>query len=181
MELRVEKVAKSKRKREIKEVYLSSFPKEERMPFSLMLMMSCLWNTDFLAFYDGDTLCGFVYLASIRKLTFLMFFAVAESLRSQGYGSRILEELQARKEDHKIVVSIEPCDGTAEDMEQRIRRKRFYQKNGYAETGYFMKLAGQKQEILIKNGVFSKKEFTLFFLQYSNLTTIPKLWKVTPE
>ena len=181
MDLRVEKVVKSKRKQDIKEIYLSSFPKEERMPFTLMLMMSCLWNTDFLAFYEGDTLCGIAYLASIRKLTLIMFFAVAESLRSLGYGGRILDEIQARKANHKIVVSIEPCGGETGSTGQKIRRKRFYQKNGYEETGYSMKLAGQEQEILIKNGVFSKNEFILFFLQYSNLTMIPKIWKITPE
>jgi hypothetical protein len=40
MNLRIEKVRTSKRKQEVKDVYLSSFPKEDRMPFGLMLMMS---------------------------------------------------------------------------------------------------------------------------------------------
>lgn len=47
-----EKALKSKGKREIKELYETSFPKEERMPFIVMLLMSCLRNTQFFAFYE---------------------------------------------------------------------------------------------------------------------------------
>ena len=38
----------------------------------IWVAMSKLWHTDFLEFYDGDTLCGFVYLAHSRKLVFIM-------------------------------------------------------------------------------------------------------------
>lgn len=37
------------------------------------------------------------------------------------------------------------------------------------------------QEPLIKNGVFKKRQFTLFFLLYSNFTIIPKIWAGNPE
>ena len=178
MNLRAEKVAKSKRKQEIKELYFSSFLKEDRMPFWMMLIMSYLWHTEFIAFYDDDTLCGFVYMATLRKVTFVMFFAVPENLRSKGYGSLILDEVQALHSNHKIVISIEPCDDNAEDIQQRLRRKSFYLRNGYAETGYFMKLGGKEQEIIIKNGVFNKREFTTFFMLYSNCTIIPKIWSM---
>lgn len=177
MDLRVEKIAKSKRK-EIKDIYTASFPKEDRMPFGMMLIMSYLWNTEFLSFYDGETLCGFVYMAKIRKLTFIMFLAIAENLRSKGYGSGILNKIQSMHANNKIVISIEPCDKDADDIEQRLRRKKFYTDNGYAETGYFIKLGGKKQEIIIKNGTFDKREFMLFFMQYSNFTLIPKIWKI---
>lgn len=175
--MRVEKILRSRRKREIKEIYLSSFPKEERMPFVLMLLMSCLWNTQFLAFYDDKTLCGLVYMANLGKQTFIMFFAVDAKLRSKGYGSRILEEIQQLYPKNMIIVSIEPCMESVENMEQRKRRKNFYIHNGYRETGYWMKLAGQEQEILVKNGVFEKRKFIAFFMMYSCCTMIPKIWK----
>lgn len=172
----VEKVLGSRRKREIKEIYMSSFQKEERMPFALLLL-SCLWHTQFLTFCNQKTLCGLVYMASLGKQTFIMFFAVDERLRSKGYGSSILNAVQAMYPENKIIVSIEPCYGTIENMEQRLRRKDFYIRNGYQETGYFMKLAGQEQEILIKNGVFKKGGFIRFFMLYSFCTVIPKIWK----
>lgn len=177
MNLKIVKVVKSKRKQEIKDIYTSSFLKEDRMPFVLMCMLSYLWHTEFLSFYDEDTLCGFVYMASIRKLTFVMFFAVDKNLRSKGYGSYILDEIQSMHPNNKIIVSIEPCDEDAENLEEKLRRKKFYFLNGYVETGYFMKLGGKKQELLIRNGTFNKKEFIRFFMLYSNLVVIPKIWK----
>ena len=177
MTLMVENVNTSKRKQEVKDIYVSSFPKEDRMPFGLMLMMSYLWNSEFLAFYDDDVLCGFVYMATIGRQSYVMFFAVNENIHSKGYGSRILETVQSMHINNKIIISIEPCDESAEDFEQRIRRKNFYLKNGYLETGYFMKIGGKKQEVLIRNGMFSKLRFILFFMLYSFCTVIPKIWK----
>lgn len=175
--MEVVKVLRSKNKRQIKELYLASFPKEERMPFWMMLLMSCLWNTEFLAFYDEDKLCGIIYLAVLRKQTFIMFFAVDEKLRSHGYGSRILDEVDKLYPKNKLIVSIEPCFENADNIEQKLRRKRFYLRNGYEETEYFMKLAGQVQEILIKNGMFDKSQFRIFFILYSCGVVMPKIWE----
>ncbi len=177
MQLRTENVAFCKKKKEIRDIYLSSFPKEERMPFPMMVAMSFLWNTEFLAFFDGETPCGLIYMASMGRLSFIMFFAVDEKLRSKGYGSSILDLIQKRHPKNKIVVSIEPCDKDADDVELRQRRRAFYGRCGYERTGYFMKLGGQRQEILIKNGTFSKPKFILFFILYSCLAAIPRIWK----
>lgn len=111
-----------------------------------------------------------------RKMIFIMFLAVDESLCTKGYGSAILKEIKNRYPDKKIMVSIEPCDDSAPDIEVRKRRKAFYRKNGYGETGYMIKLSGVVQEIMITNGDFDKKEFLLFFIFYSNGTVWPKIW-----
>lgn len=164
---------------DVKNIYFEAFPKEERMPFPLMVAMSKLWNTNFWAFYDDDTLCGFVYIATNRKLAFIMFFAIDKLLRSKGYGGTILQEIQKKYPNKKIIVSIEPCDNSAPDIENRTRRKAFYLRNGYTETGYKIKLSGVVQDILITNGEFSKKEFRSFFAFYSNGIMWPKIWKET--
>lgn len=175
MELRVENVTrKSKR---VKQIYIDSFPKEERMPFWLMILMAKRKNTDFLAFYDKDILCGLSYIAIENGLAFIMFLAVDKTIRSKGYGSQILERIQSIYPNHKIIVSIEPCDPNVKDIQQRLKRKKFYIKNGYEETGYFIELEKIKQEILIKKGEFKPEEFTNFFKKYSNGSMNPKIWK----
>ena len=60
----------------------------------MMVLMSKLWNTQFLSFYDGDIPCGFIYFAVNRKMIFIMFLAVDESLRTKGYGSAILKGIK---------------------------------------------------------------------------------------
>ena len=162
---------------DVKRIYFESFPKSERMPFPLMVAMSKLWNTDFLGFYEEDTLCGFIYLAHNRKIVFVMFFAVDAALRSKGFGSAILQEIQKKYPTKKIIISIEPCDETAPDIEIRKKRKAFYLRNEYKETGYMIKLAGVVQEIIIANGEFNKSQFKRFFVLYSNGTMWPRIWK----
>ena len=162
---------------DVKRIYFESFPKSERMPFPLMVAMSQLWNTDFLGFYEEDALCGFIYLAHNRKIVFVMFFAVDAALRSKGFGSAILQEIQKKYPTKKIIISIEPCDETAPDIEIRKKRKAFYLRNGYKETGYMIKLAGVVQEIIIANGEFNKSQFKRFFVLYSNGTMWPRIWK----
>lgn len=172
----VKKVLGNKDRQKVKSIYMAAFPKEERMPFGMMTAMSCLWNTEFLAFYDEDALCGMVYLANIGRQTFIMFLAVDETLRNKGYGGQILDEIQERHPKNKIIVSIEPCDDIQDSTNIRVRRKNFYMRKGYDDTGYYMKLGGAKQEVLVKNGQFSKSKFVLFFVLYSNCTVIPKIW-----
>lgn len=161
----------------VKEIYFKSFPPNERMPFPLMVGMSKMWHTNFLSFYYNETLCGFIYLATNQKLVFVMFFAVDEIFRSKGYGSAILQEIQQRYPNKKIIISIEPCDADALDLDIRKKRKSFYLRNGYKETGYMVKLNGVVQEILINNGDFIKEEFRTFFAFYSSGTMWPRIWK----
>lgn len=164
--------------KKIKQIYFASFPKYERMPFPLMIAMSKLWNTQFLSFYDGDLPCGLIYLAVNRKLVFIMFLAVDKGLRSKGYGSAILQEMQRKYPHKKIIVSIEPCVEEVPDIEIRRKRKDFYLRNGFKETSYRVRLNGVEQEILITNGVFSKREFQCFFALYSNFIMYPKIWSI---
>lgn len=162
---------------DIKRIYFEAFPKKERMPFPMMVAMSKLWNTQFVGFYDGDVPCGFIYLASMSKIVFVMFLAVDKRLRSKGYGSSILQQLKNEHPDKKIIISIESCDNSAPDIALRKRRKAFYMRNGYQETGYMMKLGGVAQEIIITNGTFVKREFRSFFALYSNGIMWPKIWE----
>lgn len=178
MRFRIQKVKMTST--EIKRIYFEAFPKRERMPFPVMVAMSKLWNTQFFGFYDGDIPCGFIYLASSRKIVFVMFFAVDASLRSKGYGSLILQQLKAKYPDKKTIISIEPCEDSAPDLDLRKRRKSFYMRNGYNETGYMMKLNGVVQEIIITNGEFVKKEFSSFFVLYSFGSVYPRIWKIVP-
>lgn len=165
------------RNKEVKKIYVDSFIKEERLPFLLMVILSKITSTDFLAFYDKNELCGFIYMATSNKITFVMFFAIDKNIRSKGYGSQILSEISRLYPDNKIIISIERCDVSAEDIEERIRRKKFYLKNGYNETDYLITLSNVEQEIIIKNGIFDKEEFAKFLRDYSNGTMKPRIWK----
>ncbi len=169
--------SKNKNTKEVKTIYKASFRKGERMSFLVMLVMSKSPGTDLLAFYDADRLCGFVYMATYGGITFIIYLAVDAPQRSQGYGSRILGQIERRYPENKLVLSIDRCNAQTQDRAERIRRKRFYLKNGFAETGYFVNSTKEYQEILVKNGTFDPQEFTDFLKRYSNGVLKPDITK----
>ena len=158
MPLCAEPAAARRNRRRVREIYLASFPREERMPFFLMCLLAKMPQTQFLAFREGEQVCGFAYMAVLDGMEFLLFLAVDPALRSRGYGSAILREIAALYPDCKRLVSIERCDAPADNAAQRLRRRQFYLRNGYAQTGYLVELSGQKQEILLQNGDFDPEE-----------------------
>lgn len=163
----------------VKAIYHAAFPKEERMPFWTMRLLAKMPTTQLLAFYEGGTLCGFAYVGLGEKVAFLMFLAVDQALRSQGHGSAILQALRERYPHHKHVVSIELCGEGVPNREQRLRRKAFYLRNGYQETGWQITLSKLPQEVLVANGEFSPQELRDFFQSYSNRTMHPPLEPIT--
>ena len=56
-------------------------------------------------------------------------------MRSKGYGKQALEEFKKLYKDYQLVLDLELIDKNAKNNEQRIKRKNFYIKNGYKETG----------------------------------------------
>ena len=161
-----------KDKRKIKGIYYESFPSKERMPWVMMLFLSMLPTTKFKAIYDDEKLCGFIYFGVLGKHVFVMFFAVDSELRNCGYGSKILSELKERYPKKTIVVTIEPTVNTSLDI--RGRRKQFYIRNNFAETGCFIKSFGDLQEILVCGGTFNRKTFSMFLLSYSFFAIWPR-------
>lgn len=172
MELIIKQARKRISRKKIKEIYDSSFPKEERIPFWMMFLMSFTKTTDFLAFYDNDKLVGFSYMAKVNNILFIMFLAVDENMRSKGYGSNILNILKEKYSTAKVIMSIDKSDYT-----RKAKLVNFCLKNNFEYTGYLMKSGEKTQEIFISNGEFKKREFQLFFHTYSNATIVPKIWE----
>lgn len=120
---------------EIRALYESAFPENERAPFSVLLRKSRRKNVDFKAYFDGETLVGMTYSVHQDDLTYLFYLAVPEELRGQGYGSEILQLLKQMYPDHRIFLSMEEFRTDAPNYAIRLRRKGFYERNGYPLIG----------------------------------------------
>lgn len=137
-----------------RKIYNDAFPKEDRMPFWLMPTMAKGRATEMHVYRDGDAYCGMDYVASLDGTTFVMFLAVDGRMRSRGYGGMILDRIKSDPPDDLIIVSFEPPVEGEDGYEVRLRRKRFYLRNGFRETGYVGVLGGKSQEIMVFNGEF---------------------------
>ena len=117
-----------------RELYLQAFPKEERLPWWLLRLNARRQGIDLTAYMQGDTFCGFTASATVDGMHFLLFFAISEHLRGQGYGSAVLQKLRA---DHScVVLNVELLRPDAPNLQERENRIAFYRKNGFYDTGY---------------------------------------------
>ena len=129
-----------------KDLYLSAFPKEERLPWWILWCNSLRPGIDLTAWTDNGEFCGFTYSVTVNGLHFLLFFAVEENRRGMGYGSAILSQL---KETYgTVVLNVEPLIPEAPNYPQRLSRFAFYEKNGFHDTEYDVWEVGGKFRIL---------------------------------
>ena len=116
----------------IRKIYEESFPKKERIDFSILLNKK---NKEFklLAFINKQELIGFSYLIIADGCVYLMYLAVKEECRNKGFGSNIIKIINKRYKNKPIFVSVEKPD--FKDC-NKIRRIKFYQKNGFVLTDF---------------------------------------------
>lgn len=160
-------------KADIKNLYLTSFPKEERLPWRILRLMDIL-RCDLTAYYDGETFCGMAVTATTEDILYVMFFAVEGSIRGKGYGSGILQYLRESNPDKTILLNVEIPDEAASNNDQRIRRMAFYEKNGFRDTGYNIREVGGVFRILSSTGKMETAAYQRVFRKLSY-----GLWKPT--
>lgn len=154
--------------KQAKSLYLSAFPKEERLPWRLMWLNAHRKGIDLTAWMEEDQFCGFTASATVDGLHFLLFFAVDTPLQGQGYGSAILSAL--REKYGNIALNVELLEESAPNYPQRLRRFAFYQKNGFSDTGHdvwevggrFRILATQQLDVGQYKRIFRKLSFGLW-------------------
>ena len=142
-------------------LYIGAFPKEERIP--IRVLTEHTRESELVACYDGEVFCGFYYTLTFGDITHILFLAISEELRCRGYGSSILERVSERYPKNRIILDIEAEDASAPNNEQRIKRKAFYVKNGYAESGIEYVWKKVPYQILIRNGSITEDEFDAFW------------------
>ena len=138
---------------------LEAFPPEEYLAPAEILEMSPKTNLDFWSLYDNDRFVGFCVIARHLTMVYLFFLAITPENRSKGYGSSILSLLSETYESCQFTVDFEMVDENASNYDQRIRRKEFYMKNGFKETGLFLTYFGVSYEVLCRNRDFDIRLF----------------------
>lgn len=78
-----------------------------------------------------------------------MYVALDKEYRNKGFGSLVLRDLILRQADTAILLCIERPSMEIEDI--RTRRKNFYLRNGFYETGCFIEDSGVEYEFLLSS------------------------------
>lgn len=131
---------------------LAEFPPSELIPFKYLLSKAKRDFAEFLAFYDEDLFVGLCYTVSLNDFTLVLFLAVDSALQSKGYGSQALQEVCSRYSPNRLALEIEVLDPQATNYEQRVRRKAFYEKNGFTSSGLCLEAQHEVYEIMVYGG-----------------------------
>ena len=148
---------------QVKALYESAFPANERIPIKHLLDDKI--KREFWAFFDGDLFCGFSNSITHGSITNIVYFAVVPELRSRGYGSKILQAIRRQHPDTRIVVDIEVEEDSkdAEELERRNRRRDFYLRNGFGSSPVDYVWQGEHYRLLTAGGTVTEKEFRDFW------------------
>ena len=166
--LRIQPITKDLNNSHIMEdLYTSAFPKRQQMPLGHLMERTKLDAVRFNAYYDEDMFVGFSYTITYGDLTYVLYLATREDIRSKGYGSQILNCIKEQYPNNRIALNLEAQDETADNSEQRKKRRSFYLKNGYAPAGMLMKfINGDVVEVLIRDGTCTVDEFRALHKKY---------------
>lgn len=166
-----------------KSLYLSAFPLAERMPYRLFKRYAEKDNVDFFAAYDKSSFVGIVYNVYYKDIVYIFYLAVNPALRGKGYGSGVLSAVKEKYSDRRIVLNIEECVENCDNYPQRLKRKEFYEKNGFFKLDYKVKEANviydmmcfsndgrgvsKKEYMMLMENYFGEKIYKLFYKRLS--------------
>ena len=141
----------------LEEINHEAFPPSERMNTEELFQFAQRTDTDILGIYDNDLLVGFIVLVKNEPSSYLYYLAIDHRLRSKGYGSKAIQALLSLYSHLQITLDFEVLDPAAPNLEQRKRRREFYLRNGFHETGYYTVLNGEKFELVCNGGELKKE------------------------
>ena len=149
---------------DVKNIYMEAFPKSERKPFFFLKRAVQKGKSEIWVASQSDVVAGFIVLIPYHDMVLVEYLAVSNQIRSKGTGSKILGEICRQYDDKRILLLIEKIDETANNLEQRIARKRFYLKNGFESSGVLMQGVSGDMEMA---GVFRVMNLSLCRLTHS--------------
>jgi len=148
------------------DLFFEAFPKIQRLPSWVIKYRMRNGKAGFDVLYEHDNWVGFIYAKEYKDIVFVKFFAISGSIRSDGYGSKVMDSMKDMHFGKRIVLNIEELDEGEGNYQQRVKRKAFYEKNGFNSTGYIVKEPAERQEMLIRGGTISKEEIEAMYKHF---------------
>lgn len=144
-------------------LYSESFPESERIPFDILVRMTDDPGCRFLWMSVDGAFSGIAYTVETDNLVFLLYLAVSPGSRNSGLGSDSLWLVKCGCNGRRLFLNIEPTDEPAENMGQRLRRTRFYERNGFSPQCIYRTPDGMRYCMLSWGGPVTAEEATALF------------------
>lgn len=134
--------------RSVRELYRTAFPSEERAPFWLIKRRTKQKRGEMLIAKEDGVFLGFASTLCHDRYVYLFYFAIDGQRRGNGIGSEVLRLLKERYAGKCLFLAREVLDENAENIEQRLRRHRFYLRNGFSDQPRQIREAGVVYDVM---------------------------------
>ena len=112
-----------------------------------------------------------------KDIVFVFYLAIDKGTREQGYGTKVLDSIKQKYKNSRIILCIEPVDENSDNYEQRVKRKKFYLKNGFEDSNYIIKERNIIYEMLYYNENVALQEFEEMMKNYFGKMLYEKFYK----
>lgn len=143
---------KKESRKDLRKLYDAAFPKDEQLPFWLIKIRLKKGLGELYGIYDEEEFVGLVHNAFYKDMVYIFYFAIHESQRGKGYGGRVLQTLQKKYSDKRIFLCIEAMNPKAENYDQRVKRKAFYERNGFKMLPFGVKEGNMEYDCMAVDG-----------------------------
>lgn len=155
------------------DLYKSAFTTVRHVPAWMLKLKHRKGKVGFNSIYDGDTWLGLIYTTEHwfghktdhQETVFVHFLAISDAIRSGGYGSQVLDFLKAQCLGKRIILNVEILDESESNYPQRVKRRAFYDKNGFVSSGYVIEDTSEQLDMLISGGRIHKEEIEVIYRQ----------------
>lgn len=162
----------------MKRIYLEAFPRAERKPFLMMKKMAKKGKMEMLVLLDAGKTVGLAITVRYQDIVLLDYFAIASSCRGKTYGSEALKRLKERYKEQRFILEIELPDEHALNQNERIRRKKFYLRNGMSETGVKAWVFQVPMEVLAAGKSVTYEEYHELYEHTIGIFFAKKVWRM---
>ncbi|MBR1711369.1 MAG: GNAT family N-acetyltransferase [Clostridia bacterium] len=149
----------------IEEINNEAFPDSERVSVPTMLAFVRDGNGEILGLYEGKSdsaenlPVGFGFAVTGAQVVYLFFFAIERDRRNHGVGSRALAAICEHFHGRQVILDFEELLPGRPETELRERRKAFYLRNGFCETGRYTALPCGRFEVVCQPGQLLSDDF----------------------
>ena len=173
----------------VKQLFEEAFPENERT-VSMDVIVAHLNQLpcDLIGIYPDetpDTFAGFFLGLRGEACVYGVYLATRPELRSTGIGGKAFKAIVESYGDMPFWFSYESPFEENDNAEQRERRRNFYLRNGFHETGWFTKLNGTEFIIACSKEEFDKEAFEKFMASMAagipNPQALPQLYRRDTE
>ncbi len=134
---------------ELREIYqkhmMNDFPDDERKPLSIIESRFKKKQNHCLVYLEEDVIKGYAILESCQKSLLMDYFAVIETYRNQGTGTKFLYEMKQYFKEYDVLFVESEC--AYDEISQK--RLNFYQKAGFVISGIQVHLYHVDYELMV--------------------------------